>query len=79
MTKENIYYFCTICGHVHLRNSEIGKLHIESSFKTQKQKKEMELAEKGMGIVDYSLEKRIADKKRKKMSKLIKGKGGKKR
>lgn len=64
MTKENIYYFCTICKHVHLRNSEIGKLHIGDSFKTQKDKKEMELAGKGMGAIDYGLEKRISEKRR---------------
>lgn len=54
---------------VHLLNSEIGKLHIENSFKTQKQKKEMELAEKGMGMVDYGLEKRITQKKLRKLGK----------
>lgn len=69
MTKEDIYYFCTTCGHVHLRNSEIGKLHLESSYKTQKQKKEMEFAEKGMGMIDDRLEKRIAEKKFKKFGK----------
>lgn len=63
MTKENRYYYCTLCGHVHLMNSEIGRLHIENSFKTQKQKKEMELAEKGMGMVDYGLERRITEKR----------------
>lgn len=69
MTKEDIYYFCTICGHVHLRNSELGRLHIGSSFKTQKQKKEMELTEKGMGIIDYRLERRITEKRLKKLGK----------
>ena len=71
MTKENKYYYCTTCGHVHLLNSEIGKLHIGNSYKTQKQKKEMELAEKGMGMVDYGLEKRIAEKKLKKLGKKL--------
>ena len=69
MTKENIYYFCTTCGHVHLRNSEIGQLHIGDSFKTKKDKKEMELAEKGMGMVDIGLEKRISEKRRKNFGK----------
>lgn len=69
MTKESRYYYCTSCGHVHLINSELGKLHIENSFKTQKQKQEMELAEKGMGIIDYGLEKRIAQKKLRKFGK----------
>jgi hypothetical protein len=72
MTKENKYYYCTSCRHVHLVNSEIGKLHIGNSFKTKKQKKEMELAEKGMGMIDYGLEKRITEKRRKKLSKLSK-------
>ena len=71
MTKENKYYYCTICGHVHLLNSEIGKLHIQNSFKIQKQKKEMELAEKGMGMVDYGLEKRMTEKRRKKIRQKI--------
>ena len=48
MTKEDIYYYCTTCKHVHLRNSEIGKLHIGNSFKIQKQKIEMEDANKGL-------------------------------
>ena len=69
MTKENKYYYCTICEHIHLMNSEIGRLHIGNSFKTQKQKKEMELAEKGMGMVDYGLEKRITQKKLRKLGK----------
>lgn len=69
MTKENKYYYCTLCGHVHLMNSEIGRLHIGNSFKTQKQKKEMELTEKGMGIIDYGLEKRMTKKRMKKFSK----------
>ncbi len=64
MTKEDKYYYCTKCRHVHLLNSEIGKLHIGDSFKTQKQKKEMELVEKGMGMVDYRLEKRITEKRK---------------
>lgn len=71
MVKENKYYFCTSCGHVHLLNSEIGRLHIEDSFKVQKQKKEMELAEKGMGVIDYGLEKKIIGKKLKKLDKVI--------
>lgn len=71
MVKENKYYFCTSCGHVHLLNSEIGRLHIEDSFKVQKQKKEMELVEKGMGVIDYGLEKKIIGKKLKKLDKVI--------
>lgn len=69
MIKENKYYYCMTCGHVHLLNSEIGRLHIGDSFKIQKQKKEMELAEKGMGIVDYGLEKRIVKKRLKRFGK----------
>lgn len=72
MTKEDIYYFCTTCGHIHLRNSEIGKLHLGNSFKTQKDKKEMEFADKGLGIMDYSLEKSISEKRRKKLGKIKK-------
>ncbi len=69
MTKENIYYFCTSCGHVHLRNSEIGKLHIQNSYKTQKHKKEMEFADKGIeNILDSKLEKKIIEKKIKRMN-----------
>ena len=69
MTKENKYYYCTLCEHVHLLNSEIGKLYIGNSFETQKQKKEMELTEKGMEMVDYGLEKRITQKKLRKLDK----------
>lgn len=69
MTKENIYYYCTICGHVHLRNSEIGKLHIGNSFKIQKQKIEMEYADKGLGVVDTGLEKKIIERKIKRIYK----------
>lgn len=71
MAKENKYYFCASCGHVHLLNSEIGKLHIENSFKVQKQKQEMELAGKGMGVIDYGLEKKITGKKLKRFDKII--------
>ncbi len=71
MVKEDIYYYCTKCGHVHLRNSELGKLHLAKSFKTQKQKKEMELVEKGMGPVDWNLEKGIAKKRFKKIMKKL--------
>ena len=57
--KEDIYYYCTSCGHVHLRNSEIGRLHYGSSFKTQKQMKQMEESEKGIeSIGDVKLKKR---------------------
>lgn len=69
MTKEDIYYYCTICRHVHLRNSEIGKLHTSDSFKIQKQKIEMEEAEKGLGIVDSGLEKKIVERKIKRIYK----------
>ena len=71
MVKEDIYYYCTICKHIHLRNSEIGKLHIGDSFKTQKQKKEMDYAEKGIGMVDYNLEKSITKKRLKKFGKKL--------
>ena len=57
--KEDIYYYCTSCGHVHLRNSEIGRLHIGLSFKTQKQMKQMEESEKGIeSMGDVKLKKR---------------------
>lgn len=69
MTKEDIYYYCTICEHVHLRNSEIGKLHINNSFKIQKQKMEMEDAKKGLGIIDTGLEKKIIERKIKRIYK----------
>jgi hypothetical protein len=60
MTKEDIYYFCTTCKHVHLRNSEIGKLHLENSFKTQKQIKEMDDAKKGFDNVgDVKIKKKF--------------------
>lgn len=60
MTTENIYYFCTSCKHVHLRNSEIGKLHLEKSFKTRKQIKEMEDAKKGLdNIGDIRIKKKF--------------------
>ncbi len=68
MTKENKYYYCTTCRHIHLTNSEIGRLHMENSAKIQGQKKEMELVEKGMGVVDFGLEKRITQKKLRKLS-----------
>ncbi len=68
MTKEDKYYYCTTCRHIHLVNSEIGRLHMENSAKIQGQKKEMELVEKGMGIVDFGLEKRITQKKLRKLS-----------
>ncbi len=68
MTKESKYYYCTSCRHIHLINSEIGRLHIGDSAKIQGQKKEMELVEKGMGLVDFGLEKRIKQKKLKKLS-----------
>lgn len=61
--KEDIYYFCTSCGHVHLRNSEIGKLHYGLSFKTQKQIKQMNDSEKGIeSIGDVKLKKRSFSK-----------------
>ena len=45
---------------MHLRNSEIGKLHVENSFKTQKQIKEMDDAKKGFdNIGDIKLKKRF--------------------
>ena len=69
MTKEDIYYYCTTCGHVHLRNSEIGKLHVNNSFKIQKQKIEMEDASKGLGAVDTGLEKKIIERKMKRIYK----------
>lgn len=69
MTKEDIYYYCTVCGHIHLRNSEIGKLHISNSFKIQKQKIEMEDADKGLGVVDTGLEKKIIERKMKRIYK----------
>jgi hypothetical protein len=57
--KEDIYYYCTSCGHVHLRNSEIGKLHYGLSFKTQKEIKQMNESEKGIeNIGDVKLKKR---------------------
>jgi hypothetical protein len=60
MTTENIYYFCTSCKHVHLRNSEIGKLHLANSFKTKKQIKEMEDAKKGFeNIGDIKIKKKF--------------------
>ena len=60
MTTESIYYFCTSCNHVHLRNSEIGKLHLEKSFKTQKQIKEMDDAKKGFeNIGDIKIKKKF--------------------
>ena len=59
--KEDIYYYCTSCGHVHLRNSEIGRLHYGLSFKTQKQIKQMEESEKGIeSIGDVKLKKRFS-------------------
>lgn len=65
MTTENIYYFCTLCKHVHLRNSEIGKLHLEDSFKTQKQIKEMEDAKKGIdSIGDVKIKKKFFSSKK---------------
>lgn len=69
MTKEDIYYYCTVCRHVHLRNSEIGKLHIGNSFKIQKQKIEMEDTDKGLGAVDAGLEKKIVERKMKRIYK----------
>jgi hypothetical protein len=46
--------------HVHLRNSEIGKLHLEDSFKTQKQIKEMDDAKKGIdSIGDVKIKKKF--------------------
>lgn len=64
--KEDIYYYCTSCGHVHLRNSEIGKLHSELSFKTQKQIKQMNDSEKGIeSIGDIKLKKRSFSKMKK--------------
>lgn len=72
MTKEDIYYYCTECKHVHLRNSELGRLHLSNSFKIQQQSKEMELAEKGLGPIDYGLEKKITAKKLRKLSKIKK-------
>jgi len=72
MTKENKYYFCTLCQHMHLANSEIGRLHIGDSYKIQKQKKEMEYAEKGLGMIDFGLEQSITKKKLKKLSKIRK-------
>lgn len=77
MKNESKYYYCTICGHIHLVNSEIGRLHIENSAKIQGQKKEMELVEKGMGIVDFGLEKRIIQKKSRKLSNIPVKKRGK--
>ena len=48
------------CKHVHLRNSEIGKLHLIDSFKTQKQIKEMDDAKKGFdNIGDVKLKKKF--------------------
>jgi hypothetical protein len=45
---------------VHLRNSEIGKLHLEKSFKTQKQIKEMDDAKKGLdNIGDVKIKKKF--------------------
>ncbi len=41
---------------------------MENSAKIQGQKKEMELVEKGMGVVDFGLEKRITQKKLRKLS-----------
>lgn len=68
--KETIYYFCTSCGHVHLRNSEIGKLHIEFSYKTQKQIKEMNEAKKGIAnLGDVKLKKPRFESKPKKVKK----------
>jgi hypothetical protein len=69
MKKESNYYYCTICRHIHLANSEIGRLHTENSAKIQGQKKEMELIEKGMGVVDFGLERRITQKKLRRIGK----------
>lgn len=65
---ENKYYYCTMCRHIHLNNSEIGRMHMENSAKVQGQKKEMELVEKGMGMVDFGLEKKITQKKLRRLS-----------
>lgn len=65
--KEDIYYYCTACGHVHLRNSEIGRLHYGQSFKTQMQMKQMKDAEKGIeNIGDVKLKKKFFNVKKKK-------------
>jgi hypothetical protein len=65
--KENIYYFCTSCGHVHLRNSEIGKLHLEFSYKTQKNIQQMKDSSKGIeSFGEVKLKKKIFPVKKKK-------------
>ena len=35
-TKENIFYYCTMCEHVHFLIGEIGRLHIEYRKDIQK-------------------------------------------